>query len=875
MLKPVITILLYLFTPMLFGQSLINMKHYSVQDGLSQKNVHNFIQDDNGYIWMSTWNGLERFDGYSFYNYKTYPESPIRISNHRFTKIKKSSLNNIWCLTYDKRCYLFNTRTYEYQDPFLFNKSLTNSVSKLYALGKGITWAVGMQNELYRIDENKFPATESVELYSGRNERDTIYGITQDKDGDEWILTNKGALIVGQKSISNLMPFEFMVEVPGGIYLATSKGFFTRYDTQSQDVLPCVPEQPISEITGLKSLADNKIVILQNRSIILYDPANEKFTVHEMPIEIDSDVFEDKKGNLWLLGANNGVILLDKENENTTLLNYPRYPEVPFYKPCTFVHEDEYGCIWLKPAGGELCFYNPVNRCLEQASTYEMGMRKPVSFQAFSYIIDRHQNLWYTKGDGFGYLSFHRKKFEYRFDNHKEARALMEDHQKRLWVGWKRNHKKQSSNVCLYDPSGQWIGNLSREGKIVPDPTVTFNIDVYCIYEDKEHNIWLGTKDNGLYLLHPERDNSYRITHHLSDKNNPYSISSNSIYSILQDSAGRIWIGTFGGGLNLIEHLPESAGLRFIHSGNILNNYPIHVCEKVRCLYEADNGVILIGTTGGLLSCSSDFARPEAIRFYHNVCEERYSSLSNNDVLNITQTHNGKLLVITLSGGINLLDDSSRLSEKLTFKHYNATNGQVPDLSLSAIEDSEGNLWIASENKLSKLDADMTLLEEYNDQIQMAETKPVLCSSGKLIFGSEFGALCVTPKDLYKSDFVPPIVFSHLDIYLNNTSRRQEVFNSTEIQSLKADERNFTITFAALDYVNSPAIKYAYRIQGLNDQWIELGNSHSASLANIPAGDYLFQVKSTNGDGVWVDNATSLPIHIEPTFFETIERESN
>ena len=111
MLKPVITILLYLFTPMLFGQSLINMKHYSVQDGLSQKNVHNFIQDDNGYIWMSTWNGLERFDGYSFYNYKTYPESPIRISNHRFTKIKKSSLNNIWCLTYDKRCYLFNTRT--------------------------------------------------------------------------------------------------------------------------------------------------------------------------------------------------------------------------------------------------------------------------------------------------------------------------------------------------------------------------------------------------------------------------------------------------------------------------------------------------------------------------------------------------------------------------------------------------------------------------------------------------------------------------------------------------------------------------------------------------------------------------------------------
>ena len=152
----------------------------------------------------------------------------------------------------------------------------------------------------------------------------------------------------------------------------------------------------------------------------------------------------------------------------------------------------------------------------------------------------------------------------------------------------------------------------------------------------------------------------------------------------------------------------------------------------------------------------------------------------------------------------------------------------------------------------------------------MAETKPVLLSSGKLFLGSLYGALCITPDELHKSDFVPPIVFSHLDIYLNNTSRRQDIYNHREVQYLQADERNFIITFAALDYVNSPAIKYAYRIKGLNDQWIDLGNNRSASLVNIPAGDYLFQVKSTNADGVWVDNVTSLSIHIAPVFGETI-----
>ena len=235
MLKQILFIWLCFSALTLFGQSLIDIKYYSVQDGLSQKNIQNLIQDDNGYIWMSTWNGLERFDGYSFTNYKTYPGSKVRIANHRFTKIEKSSLNNVWCQTYDKHCYLFNTRTYQYEDPFLFNKSLVNSVEKLYVLREGITWAVGTQNELFRMDENKFPDMESVQLYTGKTENsigDSIYTIIQDKDGDEWILTNKGTTIVGKKSIANLMPFKFMVENADDIYLATSKGFFARYDYQ-------------------------------------------------------------------------------------------------------------------------------------------------------------------------------------------------------------------------------------------------------------------------------------------------------------------------------------------------------------------------------------------------------------------------------------------------------------------------------------------------------------------------------------------------------------------------------------------------------------------------------------------------------------------
>lgn len=872
MLKQILFILVSFSASVLFGQSLIDIKHYSVQDGLSQKNIQNFIQDDNGYIWMSTWNGLERFDGYSFHNYKTYPESAIRITNHRFTDIKKSSLNNIWCLTYDKHCYFFNTKTYQYEDPFLYNKSMTNSVDRIYVLRGGIAWAVGMQNELYRIDENKFPDEQSIELYGRNGEigaRDIVYDIVQDAEGNEWILTNKGTTVLGQtKSSINLMPFEFMVEVPDGIYLATSKGFFAKYDRESRDILPCVPEQSMPEITGLKRLAGNKIAILQSKSIIVYDPAAKCFAKNELPIEINNNLFQDSKGNVWLLGRTDGVVRWDDANGEMKLLHYPRLQEVPFTMLCTFVHEDEYGCIWILPVDGELCFYDAASHQLQQAFIYDRGERKPVSLQAYSYLIDRHQNLWYTKGS-IGYISFHQKSFDYLTDPYKKAaRALLEDHQKRLWIGWKRAHKKQPGNICLYDSLGSWIGNVSKDGRIVPDQTTAFNADVYCIYEDNDKNIWLGTKEDGLFILQPAGENRYRIKNYLPDAENPYSISCNSIYSVLQDSLGRVWIGTFGGGINLVEHLPGKEDLHFIHSGNILNNYPIHACEKVRCLAESGNGSMLIGTTGGLLTCSLDFSRPEAIRFYHNVCEDRYSSLSNNDVLNISRTRGGQLLVTTLSGGVSILKDSHILSDILTFQHHNAANGAVSDLSFSTIEDAVGNIWFVSENRLSKFDAGMNLLGEY--QVEMAETPPLLCSSGKLVFGSMVGAFCITPHESYKSDFVPPIVFTHLDIYLNNTSRKQDIYDNDTPQCLKADERNFMVNFAALDYVAPSAVKYAYRIRGLNDQWIELGNNRSASLVNVPAGDYQFQVKSTNSDGVWVDNVTSLPIHIEPVFTETV-----
>ena len=142
-----------------------------------------------------------------------------------------------------------------------------------------------------------------------------------------------------------------------------------------------------------------------------------------------------------------------------------------------------------------------------------------------------------------------------------------------------------------------------------------YKTDVYCIYEDRGHNIWIGTREEGLFLLRPKGDKSYQITRFLPDKNDKFSISSNAIYSIIQDYKGRMWIGTYGGGINLINNVQGNGKLRFIHSGNVLNNYPIHLCDRVRCLYETKDNVLLIGTTGGLLSLSLNSPVPKPYGF--------------------------------------------------------------------------------------------------------------------------------------------------------------------------------------------------------------------------------------------------------------------
>ena len=215
---------------------------------------------------------------------------------------------------------------------------------------------------------------------------------------------------------------------------------------------------------------------------------------------------------------------------------------------------------------------------------------------------------------------------------------------------------------------------------------------VYSILEDKDGNIWLGTKEIGLFQLKKTGANHYSIHHFEHQTNDPYSLSSNSIYAIFQDSRNNIWIGCYGGGLNLLAQAKDGK-VSFIHSNNELRNYPIAYGMKVRNIAEAPGGVILVGTTNGLLTFSNNFERLEEIKFYRNIRRPGdKNSLSANDIMHIYTDKNKTTYIISFTGGVNKVISPNLLNENIQFRNYDKNNGLASDLALSMIEDTQNQL---------------------------------------------------------------------------------------------------------------------------------------------------------------------------------------
>lgn len=861
----------------IIAQPICQVKHFSVSDGLAQGVVMSILQDRKGLVWFSTWNGLNKFDGYTFKTYKTSQESAYAFGSNRMGIISESRYGDIWCPTYDGQACLFDVETEKFIDvlqPIERSTKQTNYVTRIYSLKKGIAWILCENGYAFRVDEQLCKKGEGITLYATSSHNlkgDQIVNVYQDSEEDEWILTDKGISIIGKKTLDTDFPFQFITQIKETIYLIAENDKLAKYDFQTKKLKFVDIPYPHGKINNVTALGKEMLALGTDNGLILYSTREDSFrqidirTATQLSNYVET-VYQDHLGELWIFSKDPGIIHINLTTNEKEHLFTPKDEIIKHgRKSRKLIFEDKAENLWLLPTEGNFCYYDRKEKTLKPLLTDINNPKSIFSPLVRSYTLDNQGNCWFATARGVEKLCFFPQSYQFNLTDYEaETRAFLRDSNNRLWTASKSNY------IQIYAPDGTLEGYLSAQGNIVKEKQPFYN-GVYSILEDKNNNIWLGTKDIGLFQLRKTGTNHYSIHHFEHQPDNPYSLSSNSIYAIYQDSRNHIWVGCYGGGLNLLTQAKDGK-ISFIHGNNELRNYPIAYGMKVRNIAEAPGGVILVGTTNGLLTFSNNFERLEEIKFYRNIRRPGdKNSLSANDIMHIYTDKNQTTYIISFTGGVNKVISENLLSENIQFKNYDKNNGLASDLALSMIEDTQNQLWVVSEIALSKFNPVKETFENYElssiyQEFNFSEAIPVINARNQIVLGTDKGFLEVSPEKMHKSGYVPPIVFTGLKIQGHSTD--YSIDNLKELE-LEPSQRNVTFQFAALDYVNPKGILYAYRLQGLEEEWNEADNNRSASYINLPAGKYQLQIKSTNSDGVWTDNVRTMSVHVLPTFWET------
>jgi len=889
----------------LMGQPSCTFRHYSVEDGLPQFTVTDILQDQKGFIWVSTFDGLSKFDGYQFHNFKVQPGDPYPMKSNRFDKIYEDRYGRIWIQSYSNEAHCFDPKIEQFwglsmvEDPSVRNFPLT----AIKVMPSGLVWILSESEGALCVTDSLYQITKfSLENKNLPNNK--INFIHEDKEFNTWILTNNGLLFIPRGQFEGSVtffeapdqqPFQFqrflsVSEIDETLWFGCNQGKVLCYSTQNKGFttlnLPCR-----SDVIQLARLSENRLVFsTELDGIYSYHQKRKEFSqysssnTHGFPEEKIHIEWVRMPDQIWFSTQSIGIYLLNIETGKvshflvpTEEVAAPTVPAIPF------VFEDRLNRLWVHPRGGGFSLYNEEKNSLEAFYNSPYAIDRKFSNVLHKAFLDRNGNLWFgSRSNGLEKVLFNKSNFK-SFQvsersgspDNNHIRALYEDRLGRIWVS-----ARGDNYVTVLDRNRQVIGYLSPSGKI--GPKVQWYSTIYCFYPDSGGNLWIGTRGDGIFKFTPGNNPlSYQVSHFVHDRLDPYSLSNNNVFSICEDAQKKLWAGTFGGGLNLIENPEAKERTRFLHYGNELVSYPIGPCNRVRCISTDQHGHLCVGTTNGLLVFSPLFDQPEKISFRHFTREAgNIKSLGNNDVIDICVTRAGELFVGTFGGGLNKVSSFDAQGFPEQFASFTTRDGLSSDLIQSLIEDRKGNLWIATQNGLSRFQPKTEHVENFNEAKQLlagesfSEATKYQLQSGELLLGYSHGILLFHPDEIRKNDYSPYLALTNLQI-LNKTApigpnlTLPLAIDYCEELTLKKEQNFFSIEFAALDYDNPGNILYAYQLEGFDPDWNYVQKQRIANYTNIPKGKYIFRVKSTNSEGVWGNNERNLSVVIKPAFWET------
>lgn len=882
--------------------------HYSIEDGLSENSVMDMVQDHDGLIWFATWDGVNRFDGYDFKVYKARQGNDLRWSSNRVDYLSVDENGDVWCLTYDGRVSRFDKRMERFTEVPGDEEGKNLVITSIVTLKNGTVWLLTDSDGGIRVTTDHATGKVESKVYLSTvtdQHSESIHSVFLDSKNREWLLTNNGLHRIdggtgactsffvnshGSGSGAQNQPFYSAVMIDDAIYFGSTLGRVWRYTYSSKDGdLFNLQELAVKDdVVAINVLPEKKMVIATKRNgfaiadpslkdVTYYDAGKLGFDFNAYPIR---SMYVDSCDELWLeiekvgcvahFNIHTGIfkaeqVLVERDAADRS---------VPVFKIC----EDIKGNLWVHPLGGGLSWFDRQQNKLFPFYDEVGSDTWRFSNKLHTMMIDRQGNLWLgTHSKGLEKVTFYKSEFhrikpmDCNYDtNANQVRSLCQDSKKRFWVG------TRDGRISVYSSDFTYLGYLTEAGTISKTGK-ELCASSYKMMEDSKGNLWIASKGEGVIQLIANGD-AYRIKKYAYDADNIYSLSHNSVYDMCEDHSGRIWVATFGGGLNYMVQQNDGS-YRFINYRNNLKSFPMDRCYKARRILRDQKGILWLATSNGLLAFSERFTRPENIKFqlYARVSDNP-EGLSNNDIYDILLTRRNRLFFATFGGGLNELKSLDR-NGHACFVSWGAQNGLPTDVLFSLAEDEEGNVWIGSEGGLSKMNMsnyhfDNYLKPELGEELLFEEATALRASDGRLLFGSNRGVLAFTPEQIRKNTYVPELLLTGLKIsnkfiMPGDDSVLPESLNSLKHLVLSHKENTITISFAALDMSYPENVRYAYILEGFDNDWNYVHRQRTATYTNLPHGDYILKVKSTNSAGMWVDNEHVLHITVEPSFWET------
>ncbi|MFC2123545.1 two-component regulator propeller domain-containing protein [Bacteroidota bacterium] len=800
-----ISLLFILNTGICLGQS-GKFLRFSEDQGLSHTVVNCIYQDDRGFLWLGSQDGLNRYDGYEFSVYKTIEGDESTISGNYVNHIIRKDDKHLWIATenggiceYDRDLKIFH----HIPTLALPDSQMVFSVKCLLKDHNNTLW-VGSIDGLFYYDDTSGHLTrpEFFEDTLSVLHNQVINSLFEDKQGNIWIGGFSGIARISPDR-KTLHKIKFLSSSKDGVF-----------------------DEEINKIFASGTWG---LLAGTNNGLYEYDEENGIFRTYLSTILEEKnfggneilDLVEDNNYNLWVATFGGGLIQITPESEVTTFAYSPDDPKSLSNDFVFSLLVDKDGNLWSGTYGSGLNLYDPYQIRFSSIQRDPDIDNTLISDDIFAITQDLEGNFWFGTDLGLNrydpstnaFMLFKSDPQDPYSLSGNNIYSLITRQDGSVWIGT----AGYGINQFAVDDGIEGFRNFMNNQNFQ-----NLGDDIYCLYEDKNQNLWIGS-DAGLRIIEHSGTVIGPYQNDIEDEN---SLSNNSVQAIYEDHEGIIWVGTFDG-LNRLEIVDEdSVFIRYVNDPDDDNSLS---GNTVQCISEDFRDQLWIGTDGGGLSILSQ-DRQE----FNNLSME--DGLADNYIYGIIEDVDSNVWISTNNGLCKLVPQKK--SQNFSIITYNSKNGLTCDAhNLGAY------------------------YQGLNNYIYFG------CSDGLTFFKLDNTRGNRNIPDVVITDFL--ISYKSVPVRSDGSSPLRQDISETENITLGPHQNNLDFQFASLNYLNSQNNEYAYILEGLDEDWRYVKNRRIATYTEVPPGDYVFRVKASNDQGIWNEEGVALTIHIRAPFYRT------